>query len=130
MQNILVTRFANGIFEPVWNRNFIEDVEVTSSESIGIESRGGYYDNSGALRDMIQNHLLQLVGYAAMEPPSVFDSKSIRDESLKVFQALRPIKSRGGGEACNKRSVYFISYPRKECDRLQGRGRRSCSFTY
>lgn len=91
VQNILVTRFANGIFEPIWNRNFIEYVEVTSSESIGIENRGGYYDNAGALRDMVQNHLLQLVGYTAMEPPSTFDSKSIRDESLKVFKALRPI---------------------------------------
>ncbi|MBK8551209.1 MAG: glucose-6-phosphate dehydrogenase [Ignavibacteria bacterium] len=92
VQNILVTRFANGIFEPIWNRNYVEYVEITSSESIGIEGRGGYFDNSGTLRDMVQNHLLQLVGYAAMEPPSVFDSKSIRDESLKVFQALRPIK--------------------------------------
>jgi glucose-6-phosphate 1-dehydrogenase len=92
VQNILVTRFANGIFEPIWNRNYIEYVEVTSSESIGIEGRGGYFDDSGTLRDMVQNHLLQLVGYAAMEPPSVFDSKSIRDESLKVFQAIRPIK--------------------------------------
>jgi glucose-6-phosphate 1-dehydrogenase len=91
VQNILVTRFANGIFEPIWNRNYIEYIEVTSSESIGIENRGGYYDNAGALRDMVQNHLLQLVGYTAMEPPSTFDSKSIRDESLKVFQALRPI---------------------------------------
>lgn len=92
VQNILVTRFANGIFEPIWNRNYIEYVEVTSSESIGIESRGGYYDSSGALRDMVQNHLLQLVGYIAMEPPALFDSKSIRDESLKVFQSLRPVK--------------------------------------
>jgi len=92
VQNILVTRFANGIFEPLWNRNYIDHVEITSSESIGIENRGGYYDNSGALRDMIQNHLLQLLGYIAMEPPSLFDSKSIRDESLKVFQSLRPIK--------------------------------------
>ncbi|HMQ68150.1 MAG TPA: glucose-6-phosphate dehydrogenase [Ignavibacteria bacterium] len=91
VQNILVTRFANGIFEPIWNRNYVEYVEVTSAESIGIENRGGYYDNAGALRDMVQNHLLQLVGYTAMEPPSSFDSKSIRDESLKVFQALRPI---------------------------------------
>lgn len=92
VQNILVTRFANGIFEPIWNRNYVEYIEVTSVESIGIENRGGYYDNSGALRDVVQNHLLQLVGYIAMEPPSTFDSKSIRDESLKVFQSLKPIK--------------------------------------
>ncbi|MEO8210137.1 MAG: glucose-6-phosphate dehydrogenase [bacterium] len=92
VQNILVTRFANGMFEPIWNRNYIEFVEITSSESIGIENRGGYYDKAGALRDMVQNHLLQLVGYMAMEPPSSFDSKSIRDEALKVFQAFRPIK--------------------------------------
>jgi len=91
VQNILVTRFANGIFEPLWNRNYINHIEITSSENIGIESRGGYYDNSGALRDMVQNHLLQLLGYIAMEPPSTFDSNSIRDESLKVFQSVRPV---------------------------------------
>ena len=92
VQNILVTRFANGIFEPLWNRNYIDHIEITSSESIGIENRGGYYDCSGALRDMVQNHLLQLLGYIAMEPPSTFDSNSIRDESLKVFQSLRPVR--------------------------------------
>lgn len=92
VQNILVTRFANGIFEPLWNRNYIDHIEITSTESIGIENRGSYYDKSGALRDVVQNHLLQLVGYIAMEPPSVFNSNSIRDESLKVFQSFRPIK--------------------------------------
>lgn len=91
VQNILVTRFANGIFEPLWNRNYIDHIEITSAESIGIENRGGYYDGSGALKDMIQNHLMQLLGYIAMEPPANFDSNSIRDESLKVFQSLRPI---------------------------------------
>jgi len=91
VQNILVTRFANGIFEPLWNRNYINHIEITSSENIGIENRGGYYDNSGALRDMVQNHLLQLLGYIAMEPPSAFDSNSIRDESLKVFHSVRPL---------------------------------------
>jgi glucose-6-phosphate 1-dehydrogenase len=91
VQNILVTRFANGIFEPLWNRNYIERVEITSAESIGIENRGGYYDTSGALRDMIQNHLLQLVGLIAMEPPIVSDARSIRNETLKIFQALRPL---------------------------------------
>ncbi len=91
VQNMLVTRFANGIFEPVWNRNFIERVDVTSAESLGVESRGGYYDHSGALRDMLQNHLLQLVGFVAMEPPVVIEADAIRNETIKVFQSLRPI---------------------------------------
>lgn len=92
VQNLLVTRFSNGIYEPLWNRNFIDHVEITSAENIGVGSRGGYYENSGALRDMLQNHLLQMVGLVAMEPPSSLDSKAIRNETLKVFQSLRPIK--------------------------------------
>lgn len=92
VQNMLVTRFANGIFEPLWNRNFIDRVEITSAESLGVEGRGGYYDHSGALRDMLQNHLLQLVGFVAMEPPVVVDADAIRNEIVKVFQSLRPIK--------------------------------------
>ncbi len=91
VQNILVTRFANGIFEPLWNRNFIHHVEITAAESLGVEGRGGYYDNSGALRDMVQNHLLQLVGLIAMEPPTIIQSSSIRNETMKVLQSLRPI---------------------------------------
>jgi glucose-6-phosphate 1-dehydrogenase len=90
VQNILVTRFSNGIFEPLWNRNFIHHVEITSAESIGVENRGGYYDNAGAMRDMIQNHLLQIAGLVGMEPPAVADAKSIRNETLKVFQSIRP----------------------------------------
>ena len=93
VQNLLVTRFSNGIFEPLWNRNFIHHVEITSAESLGVGSRGGYYNNSGALRDMLQNHLLQLVGLVAMEPPTVISSDAIRNEVLKVFQSLRPITS-------------------------------------
>jgi glucose-6-phosphate 1-dehydrogenase len=92
VQNVLVTRFSNGFFEPLWNRNYIHHVEITSSESLGVGSRGGYYDHSGALRDMLQNHLLQLVGLVAMEPPTVINSDAIRNEVLKVFQSLRPIR--------------------------------------
>jgi glucose-6-phosphate 1-dehydrogenase len=92
VQNLMVTRFGNGIFEPVWNRNFIERVEVTTVEDIGIEDRGGYYDNAGAMRDMVQNHLLQIIGIVAMEPPVVIEADAIRYEKLKVFQSLRPIK--------------------------------------
>jgi len=91
VQNLLVMRFANGVFEPLWNRNYVHHVEITSAESIGVETRGGYYDSSGALRDMLQNHLLQIVGLTAMEPPSSMDSDAIRNETLKVLQSLKPI---------------------------------------
>ncbi len=94
VQNILVTRFSNGIFEPLWNRNYIHHIEITAAESIGVENRGAYYDNAGALRDMVQNHLLHLTGLIAMEPPSSFDSNAIRNETLKVFQSLRPLKEK------------------------------------
>lgn len=93
VQNLLVTRFANGIFEPLWNRNYIHHIEITSAESIGVENRGRYYDSTGALRDMVQNHLLQLVSLTAMEPPSSMDSNWIRNEKTKVLQSLRPIKN-------------------------------------
>lgn len=91
VQNILALRFANGIFEPLWNRNYIHHVEVTAAESIGVEDRGKYYDGAGALRDMVQNHLLQVVATIAMEPPAKFDAQSVRNEKVKVFQALCPI---------------------------------------
>lgn len=90
VQNMFVTRFANTIFEPLWNRNHIHRVEITAAESVGVEKRGGYYDHAGALRDMVQNHLFQLVALVAMEPPVKADAESIRNEKLKVFQSLRP----------------------------------------
>ena len=92
VQNLLVTRFSNGIFEPLWNRNYIHHVEITSAESIGVEKRGGYYDSSGALRDMVQNHLLQVAAIAAMESPSSLEPVAIRNEILKVFQSIRPLR--------------------------------------
>ena len=92
VQNLLVTRFSNGMFEPLWNRNYIHHVEITSAESIGVEKRGGYYESSGALRDMVQNHLLQVVALTAMEPPSSVEPSAIRNEILKVLQSLRPIR--------------------------------------
>ncbi|QOJ27559.1 MAG: glucose-6-phosphate dehydrogenase [Ignavibacteriales bacterium] len=93
VQNVLVLRFANGIFEPLWNRNYIDYVEITAAESIGVENRGGYYDTAGTLRDMVQNHLMQIAGLVAMEPPASFDSTSVRNETIKVFQSLIPIPS-------------------------------------
>jgi len=91
VQNMLAFRFANGIFEPLWNRNYIHHVEVTGVENLGVEDRGGYYDGAGAMRDMVQNHLLQVVGLVAMEPPPTYAADSVRNETVKVFQSLRPI---------------------------------------
>jgi|WetSurMetagenome_2_1015567.scaffolds.fasta_scaffold01996_2 glucose-6-phosphate 1-dehydrogenase len=114
VQNLLVMRFANGIFEPLWNRNYVSRIEITSAENLGVERRGGYYDNSGALRDMVQNHLLQMAGLTAMEPPSSLDADAIRNEVLKVFQSLQPIRE----EDVEKqviRGQYTSSTIRGEC---------------
>jgi glucose-6-phosphate 1-dehydrogenase len=89
VQNILAFRFANGIFEPVWNRNFIDHIQITAAEDIGIEGRAAYYDGSGALRDLIQNHLLQLLALICMEPPMSFSADQLRDEKVKVMRAIR-----------------------------------------
>ncbi|MET1259755.1 glucose-6-phosphate dehydrogenase [Flagellimonas sp. DF-77] len=89
VQNLLVTRFANSIFEPLWNRNYIHHVEITNAESVGVEKRGGYYDKSGALRDMFQNHLLQIVSLIVMEPPISNQPEEIRNEKVKALKSLR-----------------------------------------
>jgi glucose-6-phosphate 1-dehydrogenase len=91
VQNVLAFRFGNGIFEPIWNRTYIDHVQITVAESIGIENRGGYYDQAGALRDMVQNHLFQLLSVIAMEPPISFLADAVRDEKVKALHALRPI---------------------------------------
>ncbi|MBN2221135.1 MAG: glucose-6-phosphate dehydrogenase [Vallitaleaceae bacterium] len=89
LQNIMVVRFANAFFEPIWNNKYIDHIQITSTETLGVEERGGYYEKSGALKDMLQNHLLQLLALTAMEPPVHLDTESIRDEKVKVFKGLR-----------------------------------------
>jgi glucose-6-phosphate 1-dehydrogenase len=90
VQNLMVFRFGNGIFEPIWNRRYIDHVEITSAETVGVETRGSYYDQSGALRDMVPNHLFQLLTLTAMEPPISFNANAVRDEQAKVLNSIQP----------------------------------------
>lgn len=104
VQDLLVQRFANAIFEPIWNREYVSHVQITVAEEIGVGSRGGYYDKSGALRDMIQNHAMQLLSLIAMEPPVSLDPEAVRDEKVKVLKAIQPLKlAPDGGDVVRAR---------------------------
>lgn len=98
VQNLLAFRFANGMFEPLWNRTHIDHIQITATEQVGVEWRGGYYDKSGIVRDMIQNHLFQIICYLCMEPPTSFDAEAIRNEKYKLLSAVRIMKPEDVGK--------------------------------
>src|SRR5206468_5202242 len=88
VQNLLVFRFGNGIFEPIWNRNYIDHVQITAAETLGVEGRGPFYEKAGALRDVVQNHVMELLSFVTMEPPSSFEAEAVRREKVKVWRAI------------------------------------------
>ena len=130
VQDLLVQRFANSIFEPIWNRRFVDCVQITVAEEIGVGSRAGYYDQSGALRDMIQNHTMQLLALTAMEPPVSLEAEDIRDEKVKVLKAIQPLKlSVESSEAVRGQFTEGIVGGRQVSGYMQADGVPETSFT-
>ena len=105
VQNIMVFRFDNAIFEPIWNRRYIDHVQITNAETVGVEQRGGYFDNAGTLRDMVPNHIMQLLSLTAMEPPVSFQADAVRNEQAKILRAVQPLDSEDVLHSQRTRSV-------------------------
>ena len=123
VQNLLVLRFANALFEPFWNRQYIDHVQLTVAESIGVEKRGNYFDSAGIARDIIQNHMLQLVSLVAMEPPVEFEANAVRDEKVKVLRALRPIDAAVRGQYSAGSVLGEFAKPYREEERVDPESR-------
>jgi glucose-6-phosphate 1-dehydrogenase len=110
VQNLLVFRFANGMFEPVWNRRYIDHVQITAAETVGVERRASYYEGAGALRDMVQNHLMQVLALVAMEPPSTFSAENVRDRKLDVIVSMQPLAVNGAAHDHVVRAQYAAGW--------------------
>ena len=130
VQDIMALRFANTIFEPVWNRNYVDSIQITAAEQLGVEMRGGYYDNAGALRDMIQNHVMNLLALVAMEPPSSSDADAIRNEKYKVLESIMPPERQRVARDVRTRAVWPGYNQRQTRHRLSARARRQPGFEY
>ena len=125
VQNVMAFRFANYMFEPVWNRNFIDHIQITAAEDIGIGTRAGYYDRVGALRDLVQNHMLQLLTLICMEPPASFEADKVRDEKVKVLEAITPPTPRRWREMTVRAQYTARRVGRRAGHRLPRGGRAS-----
>ena len=125
VQNILMFRFSNSIFERLWNRDSIDHVQITVSEKLGVGQRGGYYEEAGALRDMVQNHLLQVLSLVAMEPPVSLDAEAIRDEKVKLLKSIRPLTPGGRGASRWCADSILRAWWMASCGRAIARSRRS-----